>query len=292
MKLKIIVYFALILIGIGFLDGCKKNDNTVSAPTATQDPTATSDAATSLAGAMAINSGGVLDQVSDLLNTPTSTGLLSKSIASDPNFITSATYSYDSTSGWWTVNIDRTRSGALWYSHYTREYMHQFLNQNGQFQKYYINSGDTAYTVNHHIVGGTGVFNNLWLSHQLKSLSCEWVATGTNTSTVTINTTSPYIRSAIDTVTGALGGVRTLDHSITVNFINVKGPRGTGLDWYAKTSGTITGHYHALVTFTKGAAYSEHTIDRDFTITLGGTKVILVVGGTTFQADPNTGQIQ
>jgi hypothetical protein len=169
--------------------------------------------------------------------------------------------------------------------------MHQFLDKNGQFQKKYIDNGDTAYTVNHKIVGGTGVFNNLWLAHQLKALSCAWTGTGTNTSTVMINTSSPYTRSAIDTIFGANGGVRTLDHTITVNFINVTGPRGTGLDWWLKTSGTLTCHYHADVTFQKGSTYTEKTIDRDFTVTLGGPKLIIVVGGQTFQADPNTGGI-
>jgi hypothetical protein len=285
------IFFAFMLISFAFFSGCNKNNSTVTSPT-TQDPQATSDAATSLGGAMAINNGGVLDQMQDLLNTPTNTGILNKSIISDPNFTSSVTFSYDSTTGWWTVNVDRTRQGLLFSAHYTREYMHQFLDKNGVFQKRYITlTGDTAYTVHHKIVGGTGQFNNIWLSHVLTGLSCEWTATNTNTPTVTINTTSPYTRSAIDTIFGAGGGVRTLNHTITVNFVNVIGPRGTGLNWYAKTSGTLTGHYHAVVTFTKGTAYSEHTIDRDFSITLGGTKVIIVVGGTTFQADPNTGQI-
>jgi hypothetical protein len=59
-----------------------------------------------------------------------------------------------------------------------------------------------------------------------------------------------------------------------------------------KTSGTLTGHYHAVITFQKGTTYNEHTIDRDFTVTLGGTNLVLGLGGKTFQADPNTGGIQ
>jgi hypothetical protein len=109
---------------------------------------------------------------------------------------------------------------------------------------------------------------------------------------VTINTTSLYNRSAIDTISGAGGGVRTLDHTITVNFVNVVGLRGTGFEWWLKTSGTLTGHYHAFVTFQNGNGYSEHTIDRDFTVTLGGTNLIIAEGGKTFQVDPSTGGIQ
>src|ERR1035438_273684 len=284
-----IFILAFMFISFSFFTGCKKND-TVITP-ATEDPQATNDAAVSLGGAIAINNGGLLDQVSDLLNTPTDNGVLSKVISSDPNTISSVTKSYDSTTGWWTENIDRTKSGLLWYSNYTRVYMHQFINSNGIFQKKYVDNGDTTYTVNHKIVGGTGVFNNLWLSHKLTALSSVWPGTGTNTSTVTINTSSPYTRSAIDTIFGANGGVRTLDHTITINFINVTGPRGSGLDWWLKTSGTLTGHYHAVVTFEKGSTYKETTIERDFTITLGGPKLVIGVGGETFQADPNTGGI-
>jgi len=243
------IILAFMFISFAFFTGCKKND-TVLTPT-TEDPQATNDAAVSLSGALSINNGGLLDQVADLLNTPTDNGVLAKEIGSDPNTVSTVTKTYDSTKGWWTVNVDRTKSGLVWSSHYTRVYMHQFLNSTGQFQKKYVDNGDTAYTVNHKIISGTGEFNNLWLSHKLTALSCIWVGTGTNTSTVTINTSSPYTRSAIDTIFGANGGVRSLDHTLTVNFINVTGPRGTGLDWYLKTSGTLTGHYHAVVTFQK-----------------------------------------
>jgi hypothetical protein len=269
----------------------QKNDTVTNTQTTAPNPQATQDAATSLGGSMAINNGGILDQVADLLNTPTENGILNKTISSDPNAVSSVTFSYDSTSGWWTVNVDRTRSGLLWLSHYTRVYMHQFLDKNGIFQKRYITLGDTAYTVNHKIVGGTGEFTNTWLAHKLTALSCTWTGAGTNTSTVTINTSSPYTRSAIDTIFGAGGGIRTLDHTITVNFINVIGPRGTGLEWWLKTSGTLTGHYHAVVSFQKGSTYTENTIERDFTVTLGGPKLIIVIGRETFQADPNTGSI-
>ena len=290
-KKRLMSIFTFLLLVFVFFAGCKKNDTVTNPPATTPDPQATQDAATSIGGSFAINNGGILDQVADLLNTPTSVGILNKQINPNPNDISTVTFSYDSTTGWWTVNIDRTRSGLYWYAHYTREYMHQFLNSSGVFQKKYIDNGDTAYNVNHKIISGTGTFTNLWLAHQLKALSCTWAAAGTNTPTVTINTSAPYTRSAIDTIFGAGGGVRTLDHTITVNFINVVGPRGTGLNWWLKTSGTLTGHYHAVVTFQKGNTYNEHTIDRDFTVTLGGTKLVIAVGGVTYQADPETGEM-
>jgi hypothetical protein len=89
--------FAFMFMSFAFLAGCKKND-TVITPT-TEDPQATNDAAVSLGGSMAINNGGILDQLADLLNTPTDNGVLSKEISSDPNTIASMTKSYDSTTG-------------------------------------------------------------------------------------------------------------------------------------------------------------------------------------------------
>ena len=64
----------------------------------------------------------------------------------------------------------------------------------------------------------------------LQHFRAHWQKWKTNTSTVTINTSSPYTRSAIDTILGSNGGLRTLDYTITINFINVKRPRETGLD--------------------------------------------------------------
>ena len=58
-----------------------------------------------------------------------------------------------------------------------------------------------------------------------------------------------------------------------------------------KTSGTMTGHYHAVVIFERGITYKETTIDWDFIITSGDAKHIIGVSRETFQADPNTGGI-
>lgn len=281
----------LLLFGIVLITaaGCQKEN---SIQTAAQDVLATDDAAAGIAGAVSLDNGGVLDQVQDILNTPTQTGMTLKTTAFDmeegssPNMVST----YDSLTGWWTVSISRTRSGPKWTSQFDRVYKHQFLNKNGVFQKQYITNGDTAYTVEHETVSGSGLVTNMWSTHQLKSLTAKWTATGTNTSFVTINSVEPYTRSAIDTIKRA-AGTRTLDETVTINFVNVVGPRGSGLDWHKKLSGTVTGHYHALVSFQKAESYTEKTIDRDFTITFGDTMKVNV-GGKTYTPDPETGQIQ
>ncbi len=278
----IAIFFFMFLTIIG---GCSKENSIQSTA---QDSQATDDAAVSIAGAIATNNGGLLDQVQDLLNTPTNTGIQAKTLA-DSYQTQTFIASYDSVTGWWTDSLSRNKSGVTWATQYSRVYKHQFLNKNGTFQKRYITNSDTAYTIHHEIVSGSESFSNAWLSHALKSLTAKWTGAGTNTDVVTINTTEPYTRTFTDTVTRATSK-RTLDGSLTVNFVNVTGPRGSGLNWHKKLSGTVNGHYHAFVTFLKGTSYNEKTIDRDFTIEFGDSLKIKV-GGKTYYADAETGSI-
>ena len=284
-RLMILLFLGVVLITIA---GCQKEN---SIQTTNQDALATDDAAVGIAAAVSLNNGGVLDQVQDILNTPTSSGMALKIAASTddagttPNMVST----YDSLTGWWTDSITRSRSGVTWTAQFDRVYRHQFLNKNGVFQKRYITNGDTAYTVNHETVSGSGFITNLWSTHQLKSLTAKWTVTGTNTNLVTINSVEPYTRSAIDTIK-RVNSTRTLDETLTINFVNVVGPRGSGLNWHKKLSGTVNGHYHALVSFQKGESYNEKTIDRDFTVTFGDTLKIKT-GGKSFSPDPASGEI-
>lgn len=288
------LFVGLTFASFSIFNGCKKNDNLTDADYEYQ---ATEDAAQTVAGAVAVNSGGVMDQMSDALNTATTSGMQtgSTTISYFGTALDSVNKTYDSVTGWWTVTVVKKRGNPTgnYYAKFTRVYKHQFVNKNGQFQKSYIVGTDTAYTVNHKIVSGDGELKTPRLSHKLLQLSCDWIATGTNTTTVTINTTTsgPYFRKSSDTLNRIDGAVRTLNSELTVNFINVKGPRGSGLNWHQKTSGTLTGTYHAIVTFQKGVQYREKEINRTFTITLGGTKSKLDIGGKKYDLDLESGEI-
>jgi len=266
---------------------------------------ATQDALYSVAANVAIDNGGVLEDMSDVLQSASITGIVDEDDNGMMNFghnHTGVTKQYDSTTGWWTVTVTRHRGNMIgfYYADYSRVYQEQFLNKDGQFQKFYIvpngSSFDTAYIFNHKIVSGTGILLTPKVNHQLTGLSGAWTVTGTNTDVVTLNSTAPYIRSVSDTVTRG-AAVRTLNGTLTLNFINITGPRGSGLNWHLKTSGTITGTYHAVVTFKKGATYTETTIDRIINITLGGQQLpVRIKGltettGSTFYIDAETGDI-
>jgi hypothetical protein len=274
--------------------GCQK-DNPVSADTG---GTALDDAAATVATAIGADNGGAIDQIGDVVAIASAAGLqneagaLLDSYASDSSYST-VSKTYDSLGGWWTLTLNRHRTGMFGYTELQRTYQYQFLNNAGNFQKYWLTGADTAYAVHFKIISGTGELHTPRLDHHLLSLSGEWMVTGTNTPTVTVNTYNGgiYTRTASDTMKTE-AAVRTLNNSLSLTFLDVTGPRRNRFHFATKSSGTITGTYHADITFTRGSLYSEKTIDKTFTITLGGDGTAdLGCGGRRFHANLGLGTI-
>jgi len=286
----------------GVFTGCQKDTNPLDSKL---DNTAIADAAISVANSIAVDEGGALNQVADILDISTSEGLIPDPDILRARFagkgITTSEKTYDEATGWWTVNLTRKRgeAGSLPYTEILRSYKYQFLTKDGKFQKTWIvDNGaggvDTAYTIHHKILSGSGINKTPRGSHNLLSLSGEWLVTGVNTETVTINTYNggSYIKTGADTIT-TKNAVRTLNHTLTLNFNNVTGPRGRKLNLAEKTSGTITGTYHAVITFQKGGLYSDKTIDKEINITLGGGNgsSFFDIGGMRFFWNKQTGEL-
>ena len=282
------------LLLMGLFSGCQRG-NPVNAGGGI---TALDDAAASLADALGTNNGGAFDQIGDVVTIASASGMQNEggallgNYASDSSY-TSVTKSYDSISGWWTLTLSRHRSGEFGYAQMYREYRYQFLNSGGNVQQYWLTGPDTAYSIHFKIVSGTGDHHTPRLDHHLLSLSGEWMVTGTNTGTITVNTYNggAYTRVGSDTITTD-NAVRTLNNTLTMTFVDVTGPRYSRMQFGARPSGTITGTYHAQITFTRGSLYSEKTIDRSFTITLGGDgHGDIQCGGRRFHADIGLGMI-
>lgn len=296
-KFRLPLLIAIIAFAV-VLSGCKKMESPNEAQVETA---ATQDAAASIAASLAINDGGALEQLSDMMASTTKDGLqneVSTSLFGFRNASVNVEKIYDSLSGWWTVTVTRTKGDptGLYHANYVRVYKHKFINKDGVFQKHYIvdlnGVPDTAYTVNHEIVSGTGELVRPGVSRKLLNLSAGWTTTNANTPLVTVNTlaASPLTRAVSDTITRG-DAVRTLNNNLTLNFVDVKGPRVRSLNWHRAISGTITGTYTATVTFLKGEVYREKLINRTISITLGGDKISLDVGGTKFLVDPETGEL-
>lgn len=270
-----------------------QNDNPVSSNNSLN---ATEDAAESIASAVGADNGGATDQLSDVIELAGASGLQKPAEVllgkySEPNTIASIDTSYDPATGTWTLRLERERGNpnGIPYAEISRTYTYQFLNKNGQPQKYWKVGADTAYTIKFNIVEGTGTHRTRRLSQQLTGLSGSFTATGVNTRLVTINGT--YFRSAVDTVT-TRNAVRTLDHALNLTFTNVQGPRGSRLELSRKISGTVSGTYTAKVTFQRGESYGETTINRSFTINLGGGNANLNISGKNFEADLTSGELK
>ncbi len=278
---------AAILLTALFLSACNKDSGTDPGATLSEQTTPSADAAESVASAVGEDDGGVTDQVGDLMNMASTDGFSSLAKSSEFENVEAE---YDSINGIWTITIVRERGNpnGIPYAFISRVYTVQFLNAAGQPQKRWITDSDTARTINFDIVSGSGRHKTHRLSQQLKNLEGSFVASNANLPNLTVNGT--YTRSAADTIT-TRNAVRTNDHTLELQIIDLVGPRGSRRDLSRKISGTITGTYTATVTFTKGDLYRETNIERNINIVIGGGRAAIDVSGETFTGDVQTGEI-
>ena len=278
-SITMIAFFAFML------GGCS-NENAME-PTASSLDVNT-DVAESVAGAVGETSGGVVEQVGDVIEL-TNQIRLGKTMAD--GFIDHREATFDETTGVWTLIVERERGtiGTAPYGVWTRTFTYQFLNAEGQAQKFYITPDDTAASIKFNIVEGDGYYKNFRLSHDLKEIEASFVATNTNTDLVTVN--GVYTRAAVDTIT-TQSFTRISDHAIELAIIDVKGPKGSRRDLAQKVSGTITGTFHADITFDGERGYAEKTVDKEINIVIGGGEATIDVNGNVYMSDVESGQIK
>ncbi len=294
------------LLGASLFTGCNKNDGPVQAGL---DAAATDDAVASIAGAIGDDNGGASNSIGDIVTLAGPDGLkgLATSLSKEYGTMTTSIVdsSYDEATGWWTMNVthEKNTPSDQYYTKLSRTYKIQYL-KNTVPQKYWrVQNGttiDTANVIKKIVVSGTGEYKTPRVHHTLKSITASFIATNTNKEIVTVNSDAPYIRSGYDVITTA-NAVRTLDHTVTLNFVGITGPRMrpnssmfTRRNLSNQTSGTISGTYDATVTVQRGTAYTEKTINRTFTVTLsGGTGTIGIKGdGRRFTSNLLTGDVK
>jgi hypothetical protein len=280
--------FALALL---FSTGCEKNNVTATEGNVPEaGEVSNEDVAISIAGMICENSGGVLDQVGDVsvLASAEGPGMLSRD--ADVQGVWDHTAVYDSSTQTWTIEIHREKGTPAdsVYSRFERTFTLQILNKNGLPQQFWITQGDTAYSFDFNIIGGTGIHIRPHFHHELKSISGGWLGTGVNTDMITINGT--YHRAAIDTLSGERG-IRISDHGVDLSLNNITGPRGSRRDLFQKISGSITGLFTATVTIIKENVTIIREIEREINIQLGNGQMNIWVGNEQFTADPLTGYL-
>lgn len=282
----------VLFIGLLFLPGCEKSDvmePELNFPEANE--VSNEDVAQSIAGLVCEKSGGILDQVGDVLVLGTVAGpnMLSKAV--DFEGMCDHTATYDPVTQTWTIEIHRgngTPADSI-YSEFERTYTLQILNKNGLPQQFWITEGDTAYSFDFDIISGTGLHVRPHFYHELKSISGGWLGTGVNTGMISINGT--YHRAALDSLFGERG-TRISDHGVDLSLNDVTGPRGSRRDLSQKVSGSITGLFTATVTILKENVTIIREIEREINIQLGNGQIVIQVGNEHFIVDPFTGGLK
>ena len=268
-----------------FISGCKKNDSNPVGGSSTTVTDDAADAADAVSDALASNNGGAMDQVNDIFEIAGGVGVGGGVLGKTSAAASLSGAVYDSTTKSWTMTLVKGDSllEPAYYGYWTRVYWLQFR-ANGQPQKLRTTNNVVADTIEHKLLGGTGYFYTPRLVHHLISIGSDWVASNTNTDTVTVN--GSYTWTGIDTIKTAARKGTVLLRTITLNFENVKGPRGPRHARSDATSGTITGTFDATITTAAGVV---HHVDKTFTIVLGGGDARFSIDGFAFVSDLATG---
>ncbi len=289
-----------VVLSLLLMAGCKKNS---VGPTLDSTLRSNQDAAQSISNAVGEDNGGVADQMGDIADATGSTGitanvgsfwtgseLMKSTVVSGDTVV--KTFSSSDTS--WTVFVSRNRTGLFGrQAGFTRTYYVKFIDASGVGMPRYVTTSpaDTASTIIFKVLNGTGYTKTRFASTHLLSLSSDFIVTGANTPTITVNGT--LTRTGTDTIQ-TLMGERVLNYTLTATLQNVTGPRAPRYTLTTRvpraTGGTITGTYAATVTVMRGDSYSDRSFTKTFTITFGSSGGSINMNGSRFMCDVMYGE--
>jgi hypothetical protein len=283
---------SLIVIGAIFFAGCEKNSVAADDSSILYE-----DAAESISAAMGDQSGGAMESFADVSAVAGETTVnraFTKSTGESSVMTVASPPVYDAATGWWSVTIDRSRTGMFVNASVQRVYQYQFQ-KNGVPQQNRITGADTANTLKFKIVSGSGFFRSQRVHHNLTQLKGAWTAIKIDKDTVVLNSDETFVRSGVDSII-TRNMIRTFTHTTTMEFVNVKGLRykPSIVNWRDSfsqaVSGTVNGTFNATITFERGTAYKERTINKTFTVILGtGEGSLTLNGGGKFGMDLHDG---
>ncbi|MEL6613118.1 MAG: hypothetical protein AAFQ53_13550 [Bacteroidota bacterium] len=270
-----------LLVLLAFV-GCDAATDDTTDPVA--DPVTTAEAAASIANAVALDSGGALDEAASFA-TSFSAGIDGDDVTTaNASADNGCTFSLDFDEE--AVRYDRavdctweTQNG-LYAAGYSRAQTLQFLRDGSPV--FFPSNADAA---TFEIVSGSGTRTRPRFSHTLTDIGGDLTVTGLNTDMVTVN--GSLTRAALD-VSTTEAGTRSLDHRIEFTFTDITGPTTSRQDWRDAASGTISGRYQATFTAIDGDTIA---VDRTFTVTFGDDTLVIEIGGERFEADPMSGEL-
>lgn len=283
--MKRLSFLSLFLVGVVAFaaSGCQN----ATGPAQDESLPATLDAADAIASAMGSDNGGLHDQLTDIVELSLD-GVLGFGGAL-PNEFGLADHrptlsrggvirrrDYDPNTQTWTITVQRTMNSPMVQGSWMRQYRLRF-SRNGVGQQFFRTNNQFADLVTFEIVPDScsGNFKGPRMSHRLTRLEGAVRGTisvaDTANPIMTLNSTAPYRRSAIDSL--RIGeALRVSNHTVTATLRDVVVPLGRTRRFqnlYARaTSGTISGTYTANITFVRGERYEESQVNREFTIDL------------------------
>jgi len=283
--IKSLLIFAVFAAWSMTLIGCSSDDST--APSSALLPSADEDVAETVLGALATDNGGLTDQLGDLSSLATATASLAPSAASTPGM---GTPSYDSTTGNWTVQLMKEQGlqAGQRYARYTRTYMYQYRDRNGEPQKSWLVGSDTARTMVFSIIDGSGYCRTGRYCGNQTRLTAQWTVANVHTDTLVIAGNCQM--EGVDTLKSNQAQ-RALQYQLTLEFANMRCPRNVGEEATQQIQGELAASVLATVTFMNGQAYGETNIERNMTIQMAQGAARISVHGHTYQGDLTTGDI-
>ncbi|NND71180.1 MAG: hypothetical protein HKN43_06345 [Rhodothermales bacterium] len=245
------------------------------------------DAAESIAVLQGEDTGGLMEEVQSVFEAAQDGSVDGNGKSTDFFF----SREYDDSTGTWTVTrlVELGEPENERYLYHKRVFEIQFRDSLDNPQIFYNTSGNLASSIEMTIVEAEGVLITPNFKAEKESVSGNFLATGTDTEEITVNGT--YAREGSHTLETE-NAKRTLDFEMSVNVIDLVGPRGSRRDLSQKVSGTIEGEYHALVTFERGDAYGEREIDRSFTIVIEEGEATITIEGDRFESDLQSGELR
>ena len=271
-----LVFFALLMLA-----GC----DSASTDTELLDEETATDVAMTVALAVSEEDGGVADQLEDVV-TLANEMALSKQPGAHAT-VMGSTPVYNEATGTWNVDIsrERTTSNGLRSMSYQRSYEYQFRDADGQPQQFFTVDSTNAKTIIFRILSGSGEYSSPEVVSTLNVLTADWTVDNADEDIFTVSGT--YQRNASSIIERTLV-TRTMEHSVTLNRLEINVPRGGALRSF---TGTLSGDYEAMRYTSVENEERNVEVSVSVDITIDENQVIIDIDRDRFISTLDTGDL-